>query len=198
MQTEIRIGHVTSKRDEESFFKRNILNMVLGGQFSSRINLNLREDKGYTYGAFSQFIYFKESAYFYSSTSVGLDNTANAIKEILHELNNIRKGITFEELEFAKSSVIRKFPSNFESYRQIAGNLTGKILFSLPDNYFNTYLERIKKITLEEVNETAKETIFPFDVTVLLVGDKTKLIPQLKEAGYTQITEVDVNGKVLS
>ena len=75
---------------------------------------------------------------------MGHENTANAVKEILNELYKIIKGVTQEELDFAKSSIIRKFPSNFETYSQVAANLSGKVIFSLPDNYFNTYIENIK------------------------------------------------------
>jgi zinc protease len=115
VQSEIRIGHHAPKRNEDDFFPKTILNNILGGQFTSRINLNLREKKGYTYGAHSRFNYLKESAYFLASTSVGVENTGNAVREIMNELEGIKAGVNNEELDFAKSFLIRKFPSNFET-----------------------------------------------------------------------------------
>jgi len=194
MQSEIRVGHFSSKRNEGNYFARHLLNTILGGQFSSRINLNLREDKGYTYGAFSRFNYFKQQAHFYVSTSVSTENTGNAIKEILSELQKIREGVTVEELNFAKSSLLRKFPSNFETYSQIASNLTGKAIFSLPDDYFNTYLDNIRKITLDEINETAIKEILTEEILIAVVGDKIKILGQLKEFPNSVLIEVDSEG----
>ncbi|HEX7356863.1 MAG TPA: pitrilysin family protein, partial [Ignavibacteriaceae bacterium] len=107
VQTEIRAGHITEKRNQKDFFQRYLLNTILGGQFTSRINLNLRERNGYTYGATSRFQYYKDSAFFEVSTSVGSENTISAIKEILFELDNIKDGVTTKELEFAKSSITK-------------------------------------------------------------------------------------------
>ncbi|OGU72815.1 MAG: hypothetical protein A2V93_06675 [Ignavibacteria bacterium RBG_16_34_14] len=194
MQSEIRIGHFSSKRNEGNYFARHLLNTILGGQFSSRINLNLREDKGYTYGAFSRFGYFKHQAHFYVSTSVSTENTGNAIGEILYELKKIRDGVTTVELNFAKSSLIRKFPSNFETYSQIASNLTGKAIFSLPDDYFNTYPDNIRKVTQDEINETAIKEILSEETLIAIVGDKNKILDQLKEFPNSVLVEVDSEG----
>jgi zinc protease len=194
VQTEIRIGHRISKRNNGDYFSKSILNMILGGQFSSRINLNLREDKGYTYGAFSRLNYYADDAFFHVSTSVAAENTFNAITEIIFELNKIREGIREDELDFAKSSSIRKFPSNFETNRQIALNLTSKIIHNLPDDYFNTYLDKIRDITIDEVNKSALDTIKPEEAVILVVGDKKKLNNQLKDLNLAEIIELDDEG----
>ena len=117
VQTEIRTGHLSSKRSEKDFLQKQLINLVLGGQFSSRLNLNLREKHGYTYGVHSRFNYFKEAGYFAVSTSVDIENTANALREIFSEINGIKEGITEEELRFTKSSLtkcilLRIFPKN--------------------------------------------------------------------------------------
>ena len=195
VQSEIRIGHISEKREKHDYFPRTILNTILGGQFSSRINLNLREDKGYTYGAFSRFNYFKECAFFYASTSVGIENTGNAVKEILKELNLIKEGITENELEFAQSSTIGKYPANFETNRQIAHNLTTKYLYDLPNDYFHTYLDRIRDVSIEQVNKSAIDHIHTDKLLILIVGDKEKLIPQLRDITPDKITELDYLGK---
>ncbi|MHB1686779.1 MAG: M16 family metallopeptidase [Ignavibacteriaceae bacterium] len=198
VQSEIRIGHPSSKRNLIDYFPKLVLNTILGGPFTSRINLNLRENKGYTYGASSSFGYLQESGFFIVSTSVGLENTANAIKEILNELNKIREGVTAAELEFAKSFLIRQFPSNFETYGQITSNLTSMVIHSLPDDYFNTYLENLKMISIEEVNKAAREYIFTGNLSIVVVGDKEKLLPQLKKSNFEKIVSADYLGNVLS
>lgn len=187
VQSEIRIGHLSSERDEKDYYSKTLLNNILGGQFSSRINLNLREDKGYTYGASSRFTYYKNDAYFAVSTSVGKENTGNAVKEILKELNSIRNGAEIKELEFAKSSTIRRFPSNFETNKQIASNLMLKYLFSLPDNYFNNFIEKIRSIPLENIKAAAENNIFPDEAVVLVVGDKNQVINQLENLNLGEI-----------
>jgi zinc protease len=191
VQTEIRIGHQTSGRDSKDYFNKHIMNLILGGQFTSRINLNLREKHGYTYGAGSNFNYYKDAAYFGVSTSVGIDNTANALKEIVNELENIRLGVTREELEFAKSSIVRKFPLNFETYRQLASNIIGKVIYDLPEDYFDTYIEKINSITAKDVNKAAAENIFPDDTTTVLVGDKDRVLEQLKNGEFGEVKVVE-------
>ncbi|RPI73512.1 MAG: insulinase family protein [Ignavibacteriales bacterium] len=193
-QSEIRIGHLSTKRSEGNFFARHLLNTVLGGQFSSRINLNLREDKGYTYGAFSRFNYFRHQAHLSVSTSVSTENTGSAVDEILYELKKIREGITPEELDFAKFSVIRKFPANFETYSQVASNLSGRVIFSLPENYFNTYIDNIRNVTLDEVNLTALKEILTEEALIGIVGDKNKIAGQLKNFPNSIIINVDEEG----
>jgi len=194
VQTEIRVGHITSKRNQKDFFQRYLLNTILGGQFTSRINLNLRERNGYTYGATSRFQYFKDTAFFEVSTSVGIENTANALKEILFELDNIHNGVSEKELEFAKSSITKKFPLNFETYRQIASGVAGKILYNLPDNYFDTYIHNINSVSKDDVDKAAREFIMNDKLSIVLVGDKNLLMQKLGELPI-EIVEVDLFGE---
>ena len=198
VQSEIRIGHISEERNEVDYFQRTLLNNILGGQFSSRINLNLREDKGYTYGAFSRFNYFKECAFFYASTSVGIENTGNAVKEIINELNKVREGVTEEELKFAQLSTIGKYPASFETNQQIAHNLTTQYLYDLPSDYFQTYLDRMRNVSIGQVNKSANEHIHPGKLVILVVGDKEKIIPQLREIIPDKITELDYLGNEIT
>ena len=191
VQTEIRTGHLTSKRNEGDYYNKLMFNLVLGGQFTSRINLNLREKHGYTYGAFSRFNYYKKAGIFNVSTSVGIENTANALNEIFSELTKIKNGVNEEELQFAKSSVIRKFPANFESYGQVASNFVSKIIYGLPDDYFETYIEKIKSVKMQEVNKAANESILPGSLLTVLVGDYKKISEQLKTDKYGEIVKLD-------
>jgi len=190
VQTEIRVGHHSTGKKSKDFFSKHLLNTILGGQFTSRINLNLREKHGYTYGASSSFNYYKDDAYFGVSTSVGIENTTKALNEIFYELNNIRNQVTEEELSFAKSSIIREFPLNFETYRQVASHIIGRVIYDLPDDYFDTYVENINAVTINEVNKAATENIFPDSAMTVLVGDKDKLLKQLKDDNFGEIKVV--------
>jgi zinc protease len=184
VQTEIRIGHLSSKRSETDFFQKQIINLVLGGQFSSRLNLNLREKHGYTYGIHSSFSYLKEAGYFAVSTSVGNDNTANALREIFSEIKKIKDGITVDEISFAKSSMTRRFPSMFETYRQISGNISNRIIHNLPYDYFDTYVQKVNSVSLEDVNKIVGYSINPEELITVLVGDSKKLLEQISEQEF--------------
>lgn len=191
VQTEIRTGHHAAKRNSEDYFPKHLLNTILGGQFSSRINLNLREKQGYTYGAGSSYNYYKDSAYFSVSTSVGIENSANALNEIFKELNKIRDGVTEEELKFAKSSIVRKFPLSFETNSQVASYFIGKVIYDLPDDYFDSYINNINSVTIEDVNKAAQDSILPELATTVLVGDKEKLIPQLEGKDFGKVEVIN-------
>lgn len=192
VQSEIRAGHITEKRDLNNYFPRLLLNLALGGQFSSRINLNLRENKGYTYGAFSNFNFLRQAGYFYVSTSVGVENTFKALSEIKKELNKIRDGVTPAELLFAKTSLMRKFPSNFETNGQIASSISRMILYDLPDDHFSKYIRNIGNIAVEDVNKAAENYIFPEKLTVLIVGSRDEILRQFKDS--EEIIELDMEG----
>jgi len=181
VQTEIRTGHISPKRSQKDFFQKQIINLALGGQFSSRLNLNLREKNGYTYGVHSMFNYLKDAGYFAVSTSVDVENTTNALREIYSEINKIKEGITEEELAFAKSSLTKRYPANFETYRQIASNISSKIIHNLPDDYFETYIERVNSVSMDDINKIAIDSIHPEELITVLVGDSKKISGQINK-----------------
>ena len=190
-QTEIRIGCLSTKRNQTDFFQKQLLNLILGGQFSSRLNLNLREKHGYTYGIHSRFNYLQEAGYFVVATSVDLEKTSAALKEIFYELNHIRKGITPDELNFARSSMLKRFPSNFETYRQIAGNISSKIIHYLPDDYFESYVDNLSSVSLDSVNQMASNSISSNELVTILVGDSNLLLKQLSGTDFGQIKNLE-------
>lgn len=196
VQTEIRVGQVTAKRNSKDYFQKLLLNAILGGQFTSRINLNLRERNGYTYGANSRFQYFKDAGFFQVATSVNAENTVDALKEIFFELDNIKNGITDQELEFAKSSITKKFPLNFETYRQILSNVSAKILYDLPDDYFKSYIQKINSINKDEIDRLALNIINNENLITVLIGDKEILYKRLIELDL-DFLEVDLNGDII-
>ncbi len=177
-QTEIVMGHIVSGREIKNYFSRLTLNSILGGQFTSRINLNLREKRGITYGAHSSFSYNKNFGLFSVSTSVQGEHTKTAVDEIFKEIENIKKEISADELQFAKSSLIKRFPSQFETYSQLIGNMALVELFDLPANYFNIYPEKIKAVTLDDLYSIARNDIDENLLTTILVGNKEELSEQ--------------------
>jgi zinc protease len=191
VQTEIRIGHLSEIRNDEDYFQKQILNLILGGQFSSRLNLNLREKHGYTYGISSRFNYFKNDAYFAVSTSVNTENTLGAIDQILNELRKVREGITGEELTFAKSSIARRFPLNFETYSQIASNFSNKIIHNLADDYFETFLSKVLNVEIQDVNTVAAKSIVPDSALIVLCGDEKKIIEQINNLSFDDVEVID-------
>lgn len=197
VQSELRIGHPSSGRHAADYFPRMAMNMILGGQFSSRINLNLRENKGFTYGAHSAYYYDKQGAYFCVSAAVKSENSGDSVTEILKELDAIRDNIFEKELRFAKSSLIRKFPAQFETYGQIAGNLAALVIHDMDESYFNGYVSNVKKITMEATLEAARRNILPDRLVMLIVGDMKVLLPQMEALQITGITELDNEGNVL-
>lgn len=194
VQTEIRIGHQSSKRKTLDYFPKTIMNMILGGQFTSRINLNLREVKGFTYGATSSFSFYKNCGEFYVSTSVSTENTLAAVNEILFELDNIKNGATPEEVDFAKVSMIRKFPSHFESDNQVASNLSLLAIHELPNDYFNKYIDSIATVTIDEVNKAAVSNIKMDEISIVLVGDKNKLIDDFSIGNIGEVQIINQRG----
>ena len=196
-QSEIRIGHISKPRNAKDFYATIIMNTLLGGQFSSRINLNLREQKGFTYGANSSFNYLRDAGYFEVSTAVNIQNSGEAISEILKELNAVRLNITKEEIRFAKSYLVKQFPSRFETYTQIAKNIVSLIVHSLPTDYYNGYTVNLESTTEGEIFEAANDNIFPNQLIVLAVGDKKLIEPQLKMISNGNLTELDLDGTSL-
>ena len=198
-QSEIRIGHIANKRTDPDYFTKLIMNSILGGQFSSRLNLNLREDKGFTYGVSSGFHYNRSFGHFQISTSVQSENTGETLREIEKEIYEIKKNISHEEIDFSKSYLIKRFPAMFETYSQVANNLTSLVHYSLEENYFNNYIQNIENCTKQEIEDAAKKKIASDKLIYLIVGDREIIMPQLRSFTDHSIVELDkFGGKINS
>lgn len=199
-QSEIRIGYITEMPWDATgeYFRSALMNYVLGGAFSSRINLNLREDKGYTYGARSFFNSTEYPGPFTASASVRADSTADSVRQFVNEITAFRdEGITLEELAFMRAAVGQSDALAYETPGQKAGFL-GRILeYDLAPDYVDTQSEIINSITQEEINALAREKL-PFErMVILVVGDKALVGDSLAELGYP-IVELDTTGAVLN
>lgn len=171
-QSELRIGHVGVPRTHPDYFSIVVMNAVLGGLFSSRINLNLREAHGYTYGASSYYDWRRQSGPFVISTAVQSEVTAAAISETLKEIDGMRdKEIGEDELTLATSYLEGVFPIRYETTSAIAGALVNMVTFGLPENYFDTYRQKIASVTTQDVLTAAKKHVKPEELQVTVVGN---------------------------
>jgi zinc protease len=176
-QSELRIGHVCASRDTPDYHALVLLNMILGGQFVSRVNMNLRQDKGYTYGVRTGFDLRRGLGPFVLQTSVGTDVTASAIREALRELDDIRgaRPATAEELALARASITRGYPRGFETAQQIARGVSSLALHHLPDTYFEEFVPRVEAITRDDVARVAAQYLDPARMVTLAVGDHDRI-----------------------
>jgi zinc protease len=172
-QSELRIGHVAVARSTPDYHALVAANMVLGGQFVSRINLNLREDKGFTYGARTSFDFRREAGPFMLQVSVHTAATARAIEESLAEISAIRgvRPVTAEELALGVAALTRGYARNFESAEQVARAVAQLVLHDLPDDYFAQFVPALEQVTPEEVTRVAERHLHPERLTTLIVGD---------------------------
>lgn len=171
-QSELRIGHRGVARDHPDYFSLVVMNAILGGLFSSRINLNLREEHGYTYGARSGFEWRRGAGPFVISTAVESAVTADATREVVAELTAIReKPVTDEELSLAKSFLEGVFPIRYETTAAIAGALAALVTYELPEAYFDSYRPSIRSVSADDVLRVARAHLDPEQLLIVAVGD---------------------------
>jgi zinc protease len=180
-QSELRIGHICASRDTPDYHALVLLNMILGGQFVSRVNMNLRQDKGYTYGVRTGFDLRRGLGPFVLQTSVGTEVTVPAIREALREIDDIRhaRPASDEELAVARASVTRGYPRGFETAQQVTRGVTSLALHDLPDTYFEDFVPRVEAITREDLVRVASQYLDPARLVTLAVGDHDRIASSL-------------------
>jgi predicted Zn-dependent peptidase len=176
-QSELRIGHMSVARNHPDYLKLLVLNMVLGGQFVSRINMNLREDKGYTYGVRTGFEARRGPGPFLLQASVQSEATADAIRESIAEIAAIRgdRPVTREELETGRAALTLGYPRNFETAEQVARAAAQMALHDLPDDYYSTFVPRVLAIDEQTVTRTAARHLDPSRLLTVVVGDRERV-----------------------
>ena len=175
----------------------DVLNYTLGGSFGSRINMNLREEHGYTYGAFSDFRNYRESGMFYSGSQVRTDVTGPAAKELMKEIRNFPDHpSTPEELEAAKEASIRSLPGDFETTNAIAGAISNIFVDDYPLDHYAALPAKYEAITPADIARVAKQYLHPDQLIVLAAGDRSKIEAPLKDAGVGPVEVRDINGNV--
>lgn len=194
-QSEIRIGRRALPYDATGeYYRGGLMNFALGGAFNSRINLNLREDKGYTYGARSRFSGSKARGTYVASAGVKKDKTAESIVEFINEMTAYRdKGITLDELAFTKNAIGQRDARAYETPRQKLGFLGRMMNNDLTPDFVDTQNEILANLTKDEVDALAAKYVDPSEMIIVVVGDKDAIFDDIKALGYP-VVELDVDG----
>jgi zinc protease len=199
-QTELRVGTIGAPRDTPDYFPMQVLNTTLGGMFSSRLNMNLREDKGYTYGSYSAFVFRRSAGPFLAVAGVRTDATAPSVVEMLKEIGRMgAEAIPADELSRAKDALVRSLPGDFETTTRTAANLQAVYVHDLGLDYFAKFPARVAAVDAEAAQAAARKYLQPDRLVVVAVGDRAKIEPELKkpplQLGAPELRDAD--GKVL-
>ena len=189
VQSRIRVGHIGVPRSVEDYFALIVLNLVLGGSFSSRLNLNLRERNGFTYGVRSSFAPRRGPGPFAVSTGVENAVTGPAVGEIFAEIEAIvDAGPTREEVEAATSYLAGVFPLRLETTGQIASGIAEMFVYDLPEDYYRDYRDRVREVSAGQAAEAARRHIRPAELCTVVVGDAEAVAPQLERLEIGPVT----------
>jgi len=188
-QSVIAAGQVSVPRTHPDFQPLMVMNMAFGGQFTARLNMNLREDKGFTYGYRARFDWRRAISTFLVGGAVQTDVTKEALVETLKEFRDLVGGrpIDAEEFDKAQKGMIRGFPPTFETPSQVLRRLLDISHFELPDDHFSGQVARIEAVTLEDVNRVATQHIDPGALNIVIVGDRAKIEGPLSELGLPMV-----------
>ena len=191
-QSELRVGQVATARNSPDYHALLVLNMVLGGQFVSRLNMKLREEKGYTYGARTSFDFRRGPGPFVLQVSVQTEVTADAIRESLAEISAIRheRPPTADELAGARAALTRGYPRSFETAGQIARAAAQLALYELPDDYFSTFVPRVREVDAASVARAARTHLEPERLVAVIVGDRDRVLSPLEAAGLGPVRDL--------
>lgn len=191
VQSEIRVGHTGAARSIPDYYPLSMANMVLGGMFTSRLNLNLRERNGFTYGVRSRFTFRSRPGPFQVATAAGTDVTTAAVREIVTELETMAaEGPTEEELSAARDYAAGVFGLQLETAGQVANRISQLLVFGLPDDHFDRYRDAVRAVTREEAADSAARHIRPGEAQIVIAGDALSVAPELEALGWGAVEVV--------
>jgi zinc protease len=194
-QSEIRIGHVGTRRRIDDFHALSVMNALLGGLFNSRLNMLLREERGYTYGVSSGFDMRRAAGPFAVRCAVESDVTAAAVEDIMDELRRLTSDPVEEaELDAARDYLIGVFPLRFETSAQVAGALSGLVVQGLPDDELDRYRPAVAAVSADDVRAAAARYVDAERASIVIVGEVSKFEEPLREAGYGEVEIVHDEG----
>lgn len=194
-QSNIVLANLAIRRDDPDYFAVLVMNQVLGAGASSRVFMNLREEKGYTYGAYTRLDTRKEAGDLEATAEVRTAVTGDSLKEFFFELNRIRdEDVGLAELEDAKNFLTGVFPIRAETQEGLTGLIVTQELYGLPEDYLNTYRENVRAITADDVRRVAEKYITPDQMSIVIVGDAGEILEQA--AAYSDNVEIfDAEGQ---
>jgi zinc protease len=192
-QSEIRIGRIGAARLTDDYYAILIMNTILGGSFTSRLNQNLREQHGYSYGAQSTFDFMPQAGPFLAGAAVQTAVTDKALVEFMKELNGILQPVPDEEFTRARNYLALRYPENFQSVAQIASQLDELVIYDLPDKYFNNYVQNVLAVTKEDVERVAKKYITPEKMAIIIAGDQKQIEAGVKALNLGSLHNLTIN-----
>jgi zinc protease len=193
----MRIGNVAIKKTDPDYFPMVVANHILGGAAHSRLFLNIREQKGFTYGAYSSLSASKQPGTFTAEAEVRTDVTAPSLEEFLYELDKIRNvKVTDKELKDSKAYIVGSFQLGLEVQSGLAQRLLELKLYDLPDNYLETYTNKVMAVTPDDVRRVARRLIDEDNLVIAVVGDAKKIKPELQY--FAPVIVYDTDGKLSS
>ncbi|WP_420125802.1 M16 family metallopeptidase [Longimicrobium sp.] len=192
VQSEVRVGHLGIPRTSRDYFAVSVMNAILGGLFSSRLNLNLRERLGYTYGVSSAFGMRKLPGTFTVSAAIQSEGTAHSVSEVLRDMRLLQDELVSDaELSDARSYLAGTFPLALQTTDGLAGKLSSLAVYGLPDDYYDSYRDRLMAVTADEVREAARRHLMPDRAAVVVVGDAGELRGGLEALDIGPVQVVD-------
>jgi zinc protease len=199
-QSVVNIGLPGPPRNTPDYFALQVMNTILGGQFQSRLNANIREEKGYSYGVNSSFGYGKGPGAFRAGGSIFTAKTDAALIEFMKELKGIvgERPITDEEIKVAKESLIQGLPQRFASINSISNAITSLEVQGLPDDFYQTFAKNVSAVTKEDLLRVAKRYIDLTHLAIVIVGNRADVEGPLKATGIAPITIIDIEGNPVS
>jgi zinc protease len=188
-QSELRIGHLSARRNTPDYAALLVMNAILGGQFVSRLNMKLREQKAFTYGVRTGFDWRRGVGPFSVQTSVHTAATAESIADTLKEIADLRgdRPATGDELSLAQASLTRGYPRNFETAQQVARSVAQLALFDLPDSYFEEFVPKVDAVSADDVTRVARTYLDPGRLISLVVGDRNVTEASLASLGMSEL-----------
>jgi zinc protease len=191
-QAEVRMGSIAMPRNHQDYLAASVLNHCLGGQFTSRLNASLREQRGLTYGAWSAFSALRSSGSFVQGGAFHTARTDEAISVLIDEVHRIAgAGITPEELRYAQRSLSGNFLRSFETPSHVAARLQAVYAFDLPEDHYRTYLERLNTLTGQEILQVSQRWLDPGKFAVVVVGDSGSLKQPIEKLGLAEVVDYD-------
>jgi len=198
-QSQVRIGSIGPRRRTDDLYAIELMNTVLGGSFSSRLNLNLREDKGYTYGASSAFAYGRRLGFWAAGAGVQTRFTKETLLEFRKELHQIReeRPVTSDELEMARTNLIRGFAQRFETLGRLVDQVVDIVSFDLPLEDIERYPQAVEAVSLDQVQAAARTYVDPDKAVAVIVGDLKAVEPAIRDLGVGEVVILDVRRELV-
>lgn len=192
-------AHLAPPRQDPDDLAMQVANTVLGGNFVSRLNMNLREDKRWSYGASSALSGTKAQRPFFAYAPVQTDRTADSLREIRRELEEIREQRPIEdsEAEFARDSLVRALPGENETAADVAGSYGTVLTYGLPDDYWNDYVTRVEALEIAQIRSAVQKLVQPQSLTWIVIGDLSRIEQSVRDLKWGEVLVMDADGKRL-